>query len=177
MSSVCRVLTRLSLLISSSARVEPRYCLPSSWRRLLHSSPLPAVIPSTCTLLTARLRGTLRLLLHSPSLLAVAGRDVGTSPETSPNPVQTSSLPACRTTPSRRRSSIPAQEQELKVKDNPNPSIYFLNHVWITLLILWIIVVMLDAIWRFTRMIFREAMYTCSQIEPCDNTLNMRMIL
>jgi hypothetical protein len=51
------------------------------------------------------------------------------SPKTSPNPVQTSSLPARRTTPSRRRSSLPAQERELKVEDNPNPLMYFLNHV------------------------------------------------
>jgi hypothetical protein len=66
MSSVCRVLTRLSLLISNSARVEPRYCLPSSWRWLLRSSPLPAVIPSTSTLLTARLHG----LQSAPHLAA-----------------------------------------------------------------------------------------------------------
>jgi hypothetical protein len=70
-----------------------------------------------------------------------------------------------------RRSSL--HMSELKVEDNPNPLMYFLNHVWITLLILWIIVV----IWRFTRMIFRDAMYTCSQNRTPRQNFKMRVIL
>jgi hypothetical protein len=94
----------------------------------------------------------------APNIVDGARRRV--SPETSPNPVQTSSLPARRINPSRRRSSLPAQERELKVEDNPNPLIYFLNHI-LNLAIYRCNIMMM----RFDDlcMIVEISFYTCSQ--------------
>jgi hypothetical protein len=103
----------------------------------------------------------------------------GTASELRPstqNPGQTPRpFPTRQTTPPRRRSSL--HMSELKVEDNSNLLMYFLNHVWITLLILWIIIVILmrlgdSCVWFLEMQCIRV-----TKIEPRDNTLNMHMIL
>jgi hypothetical protein len=99
------------------------------------------------------------------------------SPETCPNLVQASPISAVPSIHIVVRSSLFVVVRSPKVKDKPKTLIYFLNHVWITLLILWIIVVMLmrfddSRVWFLEMRCIRVA-----KIEPRDNTLNMCMIL
>jgi hypothetical protein len=88
--------------------------------------------------------------------------DVRTSPDR-PNPVQT--------------SSFPAHERKHKVEDNPNPLMYFLNHVLNYFMYLVNYCCNIDAIWRFMCMILEIRYIRVTKIKPRDNTLNMRMIL
>ncbi|PWZ32323.1 hypothetical protein Zm00014a_037444, partial [Zea mays] len=79
-------------------------------------------------------------------------------------PRRSPSYLAIRTLTDDRVRSLPTKTAvHPKVENNPNPLMYFLNCVLNYLIDVMNYCCNINAIWRFTRIIFRDSIYTCNQ--------------